>query len=454
MTTNNQTNLSRRLPLKSSELPSVFQAELSRVTGDVWQVRYFFSMLPCLAAYADRLRTKYTFGDEVHAVNNYVFLVGPTASGKGFLRRIYEDVMYIFCEGSDRERKLEEEFRQKMRAGGKKEKPLNPHACIREYTGSVSQAAIQQSAANCMDRYGEALSFFYFSEEATSLAKSNRVGFSDMREIMRLGFDYGTRFSNSRAHTDCCAETVTIRMSALLSSTYTGMWELFPNREVDQGSTMRYIFLEINDPIDAPECVVKPMAEDEKARLDRVLRALYAETFRDDDKLRNEIWLEMSWIFPEVKKWCSAAQTRAEEINSKPYMYCSRRASVIAFRASTLLYHLYLIDNQIFEDIDRDEEWIRKKVKIMYNWMATFIMESGYSLFGKVMEEELEKATKCRNFKELLDYLPSQFTREKLVDMSREMGYTNMVSVRLSQWIKMGKIQKIGKKLYEKINRR
>ena len=70
------------------------------------------------------------------------------------------------------------------------------------------------------------------------------------------------------------------------------------------------------------------------------------------------------------------------------------------------------------------------------------------------MEEELEKATKCRNFKELLDYLPSQFTREKLVDMSREMGYTNMVSVRLSQWIKMGKIQKIGTKLYEKINRR
>ena len=133
-------------------------------------------------------------------------------------------------------------------------------------------------------------------------------------------------------------------------------------------------------------------------------------------------------------------------------MYCSRRASVIAFRASTLLYHFYLIDNQIFEDIERDEEWIRKKVKIMYNWMATFILESGYSLFGKVMEEELEKATKFRNFKELLDYLPNQFTREKLVDMSREMGYTNKVSVRLSQWIKMGKIQKIGTKLYEKIN--
>ena len=358
--------------------------------------------------------------------------------------------MYLFCDASDQERNLEEEYRQKMRAGGKGPKPDNPHACIREFTGSVSQAAIQQSAANCVDRYGDALSFFYFTEEATSFAKSNRVNFSDMSEIMRLGFDFGSRFGNTRAHTDCSARTVCIRMSALMSSTYSGMRQLFTPREADQGSTLRYIFLELNDPIDAPECVVKPMAEDEKARLDRVLRALYNETFSEENKLMPEIQVDMSWLFPEVKKWCDAAQKRAEELRSIPYRNSSRRASVISFRASMLLYHLYHIDNKLFDDVSRDEEWIRKKVKIMYKWMASYILESGYRLFGEDMERELEKATKGRNFKELLDFLPAQFSRQQLVEISQSKGYTQKVSVRLCQWKKEGKIKEIGKKLYQK----
>lgn len=439
-----------RLPVKPSDLPAAIATEVSRVTGDVWQVRYFFSLLPCLAAYADRLRGRYTFGDEVHAANHYVFVVGPTASGKGFLRRLYMDLMYLFCEASDCERNLEEEYRQKMRAGGKGPKPENPHACIREFTGSVSQAAIQQSAANCMDRYGDALSFFYFSEEATSLAKGNRLNFSNMSEIMRLGFDFGTRFGNTRAHADCSARTVNIRMNALLSSTYSGMRELFTPREADQGSTLRYIFLELDDPIDAPPADTKPMSMEEKKRLDKVLRAMMGETHSDDGELQPEIWLDMSWLYPDVKKWCAAAQKRAEELRSVPYRNSSRRASVIAFRASMLLYHLYHIDNKLFDDVSRDEEWIRKKVKIMYKWMASYILESGYRLFGEDLERELEKATKGRNFKELLDFLPNEFSREKLVEISQAKGYTNKVSVRLSQWKKEGKIKEIGKKLYQK----
>lgn len=439
-----------RLPVKPSDLPAAIATEVSRVTGDVWQVRYFFSTLPCLAAYGDRLRGRYAFGDEVHAANNYVFVVGPSASGKGFLRSLYQELMYLFCDASDQERNLEEEYRQKMRAGGKGPKPDNPHSCIREFTGSISQAAIQQSAANCMDRYGDALSFFYFTEEATSLAKSNRVNFSDMSEIMRLGFDFGTRFGNTRAHTDCSARTVCIRMSALMSSTYSGMRQLFTPREADQGSTLRYIFLELDDPIDAPPSETRQITEEEKNRLDKVLRTLMAETFTEEGKLQPEVWLDMSWLYPDVKKWCDAAQKRAEELRSIPYRNSSRRASVIAFRASMLLYHLYHLDNQLFDDINRDEEWIRKKVKIMYKWMASYILESGYRLFGEEMERELENATKGRNFKELLDFLPAQFSRQQLVDISQAQGYTNKVSVRLSQWKKEGKIKEIGKKLYQK----
>lgn len=443
-----------RLPVKLGDLPAAIATEVSRVTGDVWQVRYFFSMLPCLAAYGDRLRGRYAFGDEVHAANNYVFIVGPSASGKGFLRKLYIDLMYLFCEASDIERNLEEEYRQKMRAGGKGLKPENPHACIREFTGSVSQAAIQQSAANCVDRYGDALSFFYFTEEATSLAKSNRVYFSDMSEIMRLGFDFGSRFGNTRAHADCSARTVSIRLNALMSSTYSGMRQLFTPREADQGSTLRYIFLELNDPIDAPPSETRQMTKDEKNRLDKVLRTLMAETFTEEGKLQPEIWLDMSWLYPDVKKWCTAAQKRAEELRSIPYRNSSRRASVISFRASMLLYHLYHIDNKLFDDVIRDEEWIRKKVKIMYKWMASYILESGYRLFGEDMERELEKATKGRNFKELLDFLPTEFSRQQLVEISQAKGYTQKVSVRLCQWKKEGKVTEIGKKLYRKTTSR
>ena len=442
------------IPFKVSELPTAFSVEIGRVKGYVWQARNFFAELPCMSAQCDRLRAEYVFENDVTAANIYTLVVGASGSGKRFLKRLYEDLMYLYCAESDRERDREQEYREKVKTAGKGPKPENPHTIIQEYTGGVSQAALQQSAANCLTRYGEPLSFFFFLEEATILSKGNRVAFSDMRDIMRLGFDFASRFANSRAHADCCAQTVSIRLNSLMSTTYSGLLQLFPASEVDQGSSMRYLFVELNDPIDAPSAETRPMSDDEKKRLDTVLRALREETFNEEGKLQPEIWLDMSWLFPEMKKWCAAAQKRAEEMGSISYRNSSRRASMIAFRASMLLYHLYHLDNQLFDDVNRDEEWIREKIKKIYKWVASYTLRSGYSLFGETMERELENATKGRNFKELLDFLPAQFSRQQLVEISQAKGYTNKVSVRLSQWKKEGKIKEIGKKLYEKINRR
>ena len=85
-----------------------------------------------------------------------------------------------------------------------------------------------------------------------------------------------------------------------MSTTYSGLLQLFPASEVDQGSSMRYLFVELNDPIDAPSAETRPMSDDEKKRLDTVLRALRAETFNEEGKLHPEIWLDMSWLFPEM----------------------------------------------------------------------------------------------------------------------------------------------------------
>lgn len=433
ITQTNAPNGPSLLPFKPAEFPAIFRYVLGIVEGDVWKQRYLLATLPCVSAYADRLRAKYFIGEEVHAPLFQVMVVGAQASGKSYIRRVKETIMKRLEDADDAERiKCQ---RYKELSSKEREKMAAPSSVFRMLTASVSQASIQKGAGNMKLRYDDYLSFFYFSEEGTLLATSNRSSWSNMQEVFRCGFDFGSKFGNDRAHADSSSMRVEVRLNLLLSTTPSGIAELIDRRQVEQGTPSRIIPVFIDEPIGAKPPRIHPVTAEGMQQVDAVLDALWEETFKSENELRPEHWEDMAWLFPSMEKWCENQRKNAIEYQTRSYDSLYRRASVIGFRGSMLLSYLYHLDNQLFPKKIRSERWIRARVREFYIWLSDYVLSTTYFYWGEQMEAAMKTGDiSAKKSKDLFSVLPNEFTTESLKYAMEKMGMKTEPKVRLSQW--------------------
>ena len=421
------------LPFSAGAFPVVFRELLCMIEDEKWQQRYLLAALPCVASYADRLRANYFIDGEVHAPLFQVAVVGPQASGKGYLRRVNQLLMKKL-EAADGEERMAVQRHNDLPAKEREKSPA-PDACIRYLTSSPSQAFVQKMAGNQLKRYGDFLSVFYMSEEATLLARSNRSAWSNLEEIMRTGFDLGARFGNDRAYADASSLRVEVRLNMLYSTTPSGMSELFTNRQVEQGSASRVILVPIDDEIVARPAKMKQPSAEGKHRIDALLEALWDDTFASENELRPEHWEDMRWLFPTIESWCESQRKNAIEYQTRSYDSLYRRASVIGFRGAMLFSYLYHVDNRLFAKKTRSDRWIRSRVRELYTWLADYVLRTSYAYWG----EQMEAAMKTGDFsgkksKDLFSMLPEEFSTESLKYAMQKMGMKTEPKVRLSQW--------------------
>lgn len=438
------------IPFSVKDFPVGIREILECVDDERWRARYLLASFPCIASYAERVRAKYAFSDEIHTPLFDVVVVGYPASGKSFIRKLADQVMAPIEKADDEERRTLQAYRDVVtpKKKGDIDKPLT---CIRCLTASTSQAAIQKYAADTYQRYGDYLPFFYLSEEATMLARSNKTDWCNMQEIMRLGFDFGSKFGNDRAHADCSSIKVEVRMNMLLSTTFTGVDKLFTPSQIEQGTVSRFIPIFLEEEIGALPPRIRSMKEEKKEKLSSMLLALREKTFKSENELQNECWIDMSWLFRDVEKWCEAHRQRAIELESRSYESFYRRASVIGFRGAMLFYYLYLVESELFPQSPRTKKWIRKKVRALYFWLSDYVVGENYLRWGEKLDNiicRVESPVKASN--SILAQLPAEFSREELDLKMKLSGSKTDPKVRISQWKAKGLILETSKFYYQK----
>ena len=444
LTQKNALNGPSLLPFKPTEFPVVFKEVLSMVEGEEWKQRYLLATLPCVSAYADRLRSKYFIGEEVHAPLFQVMVVGAQASGKSFIRRLNQTLMKKLEDADDAER-IESQHYKEL-SNKEREKMAAPSSVFRCLTASVSQASLQKGAGNMKLRYDDYLSFFYFSEEGTLLATSNRSSWSNMQEVFRCGFDLGAKFGNDRAHSDSSSMRVEVRLNLLLSTTPSGIAELINKRQVEQGSPSRIIPVFINEPIGAKPPRIHPVTDEGMQHVNAVLDALWEETFRSEHELGPERWEDMNWLFPTIRKWCEEQRLRAIDLQMRSYESIFRRASVIGFRGAMLFYHLYHLDDMLFPDRAYSDRWVRTHVKSFFLWLANYVLGAVFGNWGEAMESAMNDNSLIINrSNDLFSILPSEFSTELLAQTMQKLGQKTNPKVRLSTWRAEGRITSDGK---------
>jgi hypothetical protein len=116
-------------------------------------------------------------------------------------------------------------------------------------------------------------------------------------------------------------------------------------------------------------------------------------------------------------------------MDNDSYEKISRRAVVIAFRKSCILY--VMNGMRWSKDI---EEFIR--------WSFNYDMWCKMRLFGQAMESQLEKERAIVNpgTPNMLSMLPDRFTRDQLKSLRRQLGKKENPKDQLAQWTRRGLI--------------
>ena len=126
-----------------------------------------------------------------------------------------------------------------------------------------------------------------------------------------------------------------------------------------------------------------------------------------------------------AKELALLGKEQAALTDNEVYEKLSRRAAVIAFRKSIILYLM------------NDRKW-SKEIETFIQWSFRYDMWCKMRLFGEAMQAQMERERAVVNpgTPNMLDMLPDRFTREQLMGLRRQLGKKENPKDQLAQWVK------------------
>ena len=175
-----------------------------------------------------------------------------------------------------------------------------------------------------------------------------------------------------------------------------------------------------------------------------------ADVYTPEGALREEMYLDTSWIERDVRKWCQAKGREALQSGSAAIDVFRKRASVSAFRIMALCYYLYQLDaSSKFKDQSSKQggctlnlepatlNHIQRRCRKIYFYFADYVFGMLLKRWGRTFEDLQAR----RNDQivdtgrpKLIDRLPHQFTRDQLRALIQEQQVATPDRILVSQW--------------------
>ena len=386
--------------------------------------------LPILGTLGSKLRSSYLDG-KLHSPSFLVSLEAPQASGKSFMGELVEIELAQILEHDEAEREKEREYDEKV----KELKLLNvkvnktnkdeilssrPKTLIRIVppTMSVTKMFMRLQAAN-------GLHLFSFAPEADTVTKSHKRGFSNLSDLLRIGYD------NAMAGQDYASENsfsgnVRVFYNMLVSGTPKAMRRFYP--DVEDGLVSRVCFVTLPDQFGKALPVWDKMTDEQKRIVDIGLVRLNEISIEGDDVQPDHV-MKLEWLNRSLQKWLVMQQQQAVKDNDRTRDIFCRRAAVTGFRAGMLAWFLYN---------EKGTPTIRKNVTRWSIWVANYMLNQHLLRF-KITESN----TNVNRHEKLYNKLPDEFTREDVRAYAAQEGVESPVRVILFNWRLGGFIKEI-----------
>lgn len=424
-----------QLPLRDKDLPPIIREIVSNAPANR-KLPSFVACLAPLCALATRIRLNYYYdGQRTSALLLQVVIEGPQSSGKQFAADIEHLIMdNTLKEHDQQQRRQEQKYRERRRNRGDNERmEEEPKTTIRVIPATISKTVLVKRADFYERNLGDVLTFWMFAEELAQVTDAGKQGYSNLRTIMRTAYDFGSRFGMDFASDNSYSAIVDINICSMFCATPSALDDYMDKKAVEGGNITRTVLCQLEDQIGSDGAIFKPYTEEQMRTINATLDRMMADVYTPEGALREEMYLDTSWIERDVRRWCQAKGREALQSGSAAIDVFRKRASVSAFRVMALCYYLYHLDPAA----EPVEAQIQRKCRRIYHFMADYIFGMLLKRWGKIYEDlqvrRNDQAVDTGRPK-LIDRLPHQFTRDQLRALIQEQQVATPDRVLVSQW--------------------
>ena len=437
-----------RLP-KDKDLPPVIREIVTNAPSNR-KIPAFVASLSPLCALCPRVRLKYFYDTRPSALLLQVLIEGAQSSGKSFAADIESLIMDNTLKAHDKAmRRIEQEYREKKKRRKANEKlEEEPKTTIRVVPPTISKTVLTKRADMFERVLGDTMSFWMFAEELAQVTDAGKNGYSNLRTLMRTAYDLGSLFGIDFASDNSYSAIVDINICSMFCATPAAIDEYYDRKAIEGGNITRCIVCKMDDSLGEEGAIFTAYSAEQQAVIDSTLQKLMDMTYDGDGALQPVVELDMSWLDKTVCKWVKEKAREATLSGSKALDVFRKRSSVSAFRVASLCYYLYMLEEQLTEEV------IRRRVSQIYHYMAEYILAGMLARWG-VQFENLNAKRELENKPEdkpvLFDQLTEVFTREQLKLQIEKQGLTTPYRVFLCQWKRLRVIEDIDKNTFKKI---
>ncbi len=443
-TLNMNPDTSKSSGLTAADLPPAIRAFWDSAPAP-FKVPAILTAIDCYCALATRLRFKYTYDLDPHALLLQVLVVAEAASGKSFTRPIVKSLMQPLKLRDQEMKRIEQAYQDLKKTSAKNkqlpEEPITDVRCLQ----TITKAKLVKRADMFIRKYGEPLTFWFYNEELATMTESNKRAFADLRTMDRLAYDLGAEYGSDTLSDASYNADVDVIYCSLFCATDNALREYMDKRSVEGGNCTRKVLTDLGDLMgeDAPR--FRPLTPEEQAVISRTVQHLMDITYTDEGQLQPIRMVPMEWLDYHVRRWCSDQRQLVLKTGSRARNCFYKRASVSAARMSCLLYYLFDLEaSSKFKDQSSKKSKTlnhepltlnQKRVARFYRFMATYILDGLLARWGRQYEQmhktdETDDGAKAP----LYDQLPAQFSRDQLRELIVKLDLSTPARIFISKW--------------------
>lgn len=399
--------------LQASDLPPAVRVFWD-TAPEAFRIPAMLASITCYCALATRVRAKYVYDIELHALLVQLIVLGEPGSGKSFTRPIVKQLMRQLKLKDFEQKRVEQAYMElKKTASKNKTLPEEPLTAIRNLQ-TITRAKLVKRADMFIRKYGEPLAFFFFNEELATMTESNKRAFADLNTLDRLAYDIGAEYGSDSLSEASYNADVDIIYCSLFCGTQNALNEYINKRAIEGGNCTRKILTRIDEEIlgeDAPQ--FRPQTREERITVEQMVDRLMDETYNEDDLLQPVHEVPMEWMNSTVKRWCHEQRMVVLKTGSRAHNCFYKRSSVSAWRMAVLLYHLW-----------GEQETARSKVIRFYRFMAQYILDGLLAQWGARYDDmhRIDAETVVPQRVTLYDQTPDEFTYDQLKELCTKLG--------------------------------
>lgn len=398
------------------------------------------SSLPVLSAHASRFRATYLNG-RIIGPQQYVAVIGSSGSGKGNCTALYNEmVSYTLQQNDEQEwQKVKENAELRDKKANAKERPPKYHPKLRLFE-TTSKSSILELQTN-LGPNGMLLGHF---SEVDGLSSSARAAYSDISVLLRKGWDMDVQRQYYMSDSTCNTYTQ-MSISLLMAGTPKAMLErMFSDNNCEGGLMQRCI------PVLVPKTkrAFRPprqnyLSEEEKKERDQLIIKLYQKDLALGEGTQ---LLDTPMTNRAIGQWFDELEERYNDgLLSEAEADLSHRCGEIMLRAAIPLVALYGEETKEIVDFCR---WVGETAHYSMCRIFGHRVQNNIAHANELLAERLDSR---KTAEPLLNKMPMVFTIKQFKEMREKEGQSPEVRMLLSRYCKNGKLERVGRGVYRKL---